>query len=75
MTSFAFQPWHLLMTILPGVMNQEQQRVIEYLRTETQVLKEKLGSARRLCQYSALIGTQHNTHEKTRCSFLNFCTA
>ena len=34
------------MTILAGVINQEQQRVIEYLRTENQVLKEKLGKKR-----------------------------
>jgi peptidase E len=45
-TNFVFQPWHLLVTILAGVVNQEQQRVIEYLRTENQVLREKLGKKR-----------------------------
>jgi hypothetical protein len=40
------QPWHLLVTTLASVMNQEQQRVIEYLRTENQVLREKLGKKR-----------------------------
>ena len=33
MTNCALQPWHLLVTILAGVTNQEQQRGIEYLRT------------------------------------------
>lgn len=36
------QPWHLLVVILAGMVNKEQQRIIEYLRTENQVLKERL---------------------------------
>ena len=46
MTNFVLQPWHLFVASLAGVMNREQQRVIEYLRTENQVLKEKLGKKR-----------------------------
>jgi hypothetical protein len=37
------QPWHLLLTILAGIVNREQQRAIDYLRTENQVLREKIG--------------------------------
>ena len=46
MTTFIMQPWHLLLAILAGAIHEEQQRVIEYLRTENQVLKEKLGKKR-----------------------------
>ena len=46
MTKFVLQPCHLLLSILVGMTNEEQQRVIEYLRTENQVLKEKLGKKR-----------------------------
>ena len=38
------QPWQLLLSILAGWINEEQQKRIEYLRTESQVLKEKLGN-------------------------------
>ena len=30
---FILQPWHLLLTILAGWVNHQQQAVIEYLRT------------------------------------------
>ena len=36
-TNFVLQPWHLLVTILVGEVNEEQQRVIEQLRMENQV--------------------------------------
>jgi len=39
---FILQPWLLFFLILAGRVNREQQEVIEYLRTENQVLKEKL---------------------------------
>jgi len=35
-----------LVTILASSVNQKQQRVIEYLRTENQVLRETLGKKR-----------------------------
>ena len=44
--SFVVQPWQLLLTILAGWVNQQQQQVIEYLRTENQVLKELQGKKR-----------------------------
>jgi hypothetical protein len=40
------QPWHLLLFIIAGWVNRHQQDAIEYLRTENQVLKEKLGKKR-----------------------------
>ena len=39
---FALQPWQLMLIILAGWINRQQQEVIEYLRTENAVLKEKL---------------------------------
>jgi transposase InsO family protein len=44
--SFVLQPWQLLLVILAGWVNHQQQQVIEYLRTENRVLKEKLGKRR-----------------------------
>jgi putative transposase len=43
---FILQPWQLYFVILSGWINCQQQEVIEYLRTENQVLKEKLGRKR-----------------------------
>jgi putative transposase len=44
--NFVLQPWQLLLAILAGWSNRQQQEVIEYLRTENQVLREKLGKRR-----------------------------
>ena len=44
--NFILQPWQLFFLILAGWVNRQQQEVIEYLRTENQVLKEKLGKKR-----------------------------
>jgi len=44
--NFILQPWQLLFLILAGWVNRQQQQVIDYLRTENQVLKEKLGKRR-----------------------------
>ena len=44
--SYILQPWQLLFVILAGWVNEQQQQVIEYLRTENQVLKDKLGKKR-----------------------------
>jgi hypothetical protein len=41
--NFVLQPWQLFFTVLAGWVNSRQQAVIDYLRTENQVLKEKLG--------------------------------
>ena len=44
--SFVLQPWQLLVVILAGWVNRQQQQVIEYLHTENQVLREKMGKRR-----------------------------
>ena len=44
--SFILQSLQLYLVILAGWINREQQDVIEYLRTENAVLKEKLGKKR-----------------------------
>ena len=44
--SFILQPWQLYLSIIAGWINRQQQEVIEYLRTENAVLKEKLGKNR-----------------------------
>jgi len=43
---FVLQPWQIYLVILASWINRQQQIVIEYLRTEKQVLKEKLGKKR-----------------------------
>src|SRR6266508_1875840 len=44
--NFVLQPWQLLVALLAGWVNHEQQAAIEFLRTEVEVLKEKLGKKR-----------------------------
>ena len=46
--NFLLQPWQLYLVILAGWINRQQQEVIEYLRTENRVLKEKHGGKRLL---------------------------
>ncbi len=41
-----FKPWTFFAVMVAGWMNRQQQQVIEYLRTENQVLREKLGGKR-----------------------------
>jgi hypothetical protein len=53
--NFVLRPWQLLLLILAGWINRDQQDAIEYLLTENQVLREKLGKGRILVRskYSA----------------------
>ncbi len=44
--NYILQPWQLFLFSLVGWVHGEQQRPIEYLRTENQVLREKLGKKR-----------------------------
>ncbi len=44
--AFVLKPWQLYFLALAGLVNRQQQELIEYLRTENQVLKEKLGKKR-----------------------------
>ena len=39
------QPWQLLLVIVAGWVHRQQQEVIDYLRTESQVLKEEARQA------------------------------
>jgi putative transposase len=43
---FVLHAWQLLLLILAGWINQQEQNVIEYLRAENRVLREKLGKKR-----------------------------
>ena len=43
---FILQPWQLYLVIRAGWINRQQQEVIEYLRTENQVFREKVGKKR-----------------------------
>src|SRR4029434_1083847 len=45
MKSF-LEPWHLLLLILASWINHRQQDAIEYLRTDNQILREKIGKKR-----------------------------
>jgi hypothetical protein len=36
-------PFHFLVVAVSGWMNREQQQVIDYLREENRILREKLG--------------------------------
>jgi len=45
---FVLHPWHVLVLTLSALMNREQQKAVEYLKTENQVLREKLGKKRLL---------------------------
>ena len=44
--NFILQPWQFFILIVAGWINRQQQEVIEYLRAENQVLKEKFGKKR-----------------------------
>ena len=44
--TFVLHLWQLLLGILAGLINRQQQEVIDYLRTENQVLKEAHGKRR-----------------------------
>ena len=46
MLEFVLKPWHLLVLYVASHLNREQQHIIDYLRVENQVLREKLGKKR-----------------------------
>ena len=46
MLEFILEPWHLIVMYVAAWVNREQQEIIEYLRSENQVLREKLGKKR-----------------------------
>ncbi len=44
--NFVLKPWQFALFVIAGWVSREQQQVIEYLRTENTVLREKLGQKR-----------------------------
>ena len=46
MLEFSLRPWHVVVLFLASRLNQEQQRAVEYLQVENEVLREKLGKKR-----------------------------
>jgi transposase len=44
--NFVLQPWQLLLVVLAGWIHRQQQEIIEYLRTENQILREAHGKKR-----------------------------
>ena len=44
--SFILQPWHLFFAILAGLVNRRRQEIIEFQRTQIEVLLERLGQKR-----------------------------
>ena len=44
--NFILEPWQFFLFVLASWINRKQQELIEYLRTENQVLEEKLGKKR-----------------------------
>ena len=43
---FILHPWHLLVFAVSGLVSQDQQKVIDYLLTENQILRKKIGKRR-----------------------------
>ena len=46
------QPWQLLILILAGWINRQEQDVIEYLRAENRVLRKKLSKKKQQRNWS-----------------------
>lgn len=46
MLEFVLKPWYLLTLYIVAELSREQQRAIEYLQAENQILREKLGKKR-----------------------------
>ncbi|MFH1613470.1 MAG: hypothetical protein ABIG61_00090 [Planctomycetota bacterium] len=47
------QPWTMLLLMMAGWLNRYQQDVIEYLKEENKILREKLGNKRILLKIDA----------------------
>ena len=41
-----FRPWQLLSVIIAGMLNEQQQRIIEYLKEENRILRAQIGNRR-----------------------------
>ncbi|MDG2130626.1 MAG: hypothetical protein P8K08_21685 [Fuerstiella sp.] len=45
---FLFQPWHILLAALSGLVNQSQQQIIQFRNAQIETLLKKLGKKRLL---------------------------
>ena len=61
--SFLLQPWHILLAALCGLVNQRQQRIIEFQNAQIETLLKKLGKSvvevvvfARCCRYFLDLG-------------------
>jgi hypothetical protein len=61
-----WKPWHFIVVAIAGWMNRQQQQVTEYLRTENQVLREKLGHKRVILNESQKVRLAEPTALQTR---------
>ena len=43
---FPFRPWKIVLAALSEFVRKEQEKVIEYLQLENQILREKIGGKR-----------------------------
>ena len=73
---FVLHPWQLLLLALAAWLNRQQQQTMEYLITENQILKEKLGKKRillsddqrrRLARQGQGPGAQAATADREHC--------
>ena len=46
--SFLLMPWHILLAVLCGMLNQRQQQIIAFQNAQIEPLLKKLGKKRRL---------------------------
>ena len=46
--SFLFQPWHILLAALCGMVNERQQQIIQFQNAQIEVLLKKPGKKRLL---------------------------
>ena len=46
LSSFLLQPWHILLAVFCGFVNQRQQQIIEFQNTRIEALFKKLGRKR-----------------------------